>query len=358
LPATTVVPPRGSAFAGLSPPAAVSPPLTAASPGVPSLSEKPASPTLGPFAVPPHSWAKVVVRKTLPVGSPPFPPDHPLSDPANAWSPAGFRRGRERKEGWDDDPFGQPRPSQGPLNGTQTSPGRNSPSRAQNRTLGLPKPSIPTVIPPRRGLRALLAPTPPQADCSVSPQAAADIQKVLFAAPATTPASAAMETEDAPQSTSKKADEVVTYLYEECLNFSAAARKEPREARRLLLLAQSKADSQRLRPLDILHSSRDLHSRVSATCLSGGPSAFCDRHSPPSDRSGGLSPTGHCVLEQPYRRAPLLCFSPELREDFLFSLWNDVQNSIRPPPSKYKNLQWIVKQNLLEFNLLFGQTEY
>ncbi len=75
-----------------------SPPLTAASPGVPSLSEKPASPTLGPFAVPPHSWAKVVARSTLPVGSPPFPLDHPLSDPANAWSPAGLRRGRGRKQ--------------------------------------------------------------------------------------------------------------------------------------------------------------------------------------------------------------------------------------------------------------------
>jgi len=44
-------------------------------------------------------------------GGSPFPPDHPLSDPANAWSPAGFRRGRERTEGWDDNPFGQPRPN-------------------------------------------------------------------------------------------------------------------------------------------------------------------------------------------------------------------------------------------------------
>ena len=45
---------------------------------------------------------------------------------------------------------------------------------------------------------------------------------------------------------------MVTYLHVECPNFSAAARKEPREAWRLLLLAQSKADSQRLRPFDIL----------------------------------------------------------------------------------------------------------
>ncbi len=55
-----------------------------------------------------------------------------------------------------------------------------------------------------------------------------------------------------------------------------------------------------------------------------------------------------------YRRATLLGFSPTLREDFLFSLWNDVQNPIGPPPSKYKNIQRIVKQDLLKFNLLSG----
>ena len=54
-----------------------------------------------------------------------------------------------------------------------------------------------------------------------------------------------------------------------------------------------------------------------------------------------------------YRRATLLGFSPELWEDFLFFLfWNVIQNPIGPPSSKYKNLQWIVKQTLLEFNLL------
>ena len=61
-----------------------------------------------------------------------------------------------------------------------------------------------------------------------------------------------METEDTPQSIRKKADEAVTYLHVTFINFSAAARKEPREAWRLLfLLAQSKADSQQLHPLDI-----------------------------------------------------------------------------------------------------------
>ena len=353
------------------PPPQPSPPLSAASHGVHSLlSERPASPTLGPFAVPPHSWAKVVARSTLPVDSPPSPPDHPLSDPANAWSPAESRRGRERKQRDGAGPVATPltlsaNRGQVPLNGTQTSPGRNSPSRAQNRTPGYSKPATPTAVPPRRGLRALLAPTPPQADGSVSPPAAEDIQKVLFAAPAATPAPAAMETEDALQSTRKKTDEAVTYLHVACPNFSAAARKEPREAWRLLLLAQSKVDSQRLRPLDILP--------VSATAAE----IFIPESQLPVYREA----LQQFVIDTPrplteaadfrrratayrnsyfksYRRATLLGFSPELREDFLFSLWNDVQNPIGPPPSKYRNLQWIVKQDLLEFNLLSGQTEY
>ena len=174
-----------------------------------------------------------------------------------------------------------------------------------------------------------------------------------------------METEDAPQSTRKKADEAVTYLHVACPNFSAAARKEPREAWRLLLLAQSKADSQRLRPLDILP--------VSATAAE----IFIPESQLPVYREALLQ----FVIDTPrplteaadfrrratayrnsyfksYRRATLLGFSPELREDFLFFPWNDVQNPIRPPPSKYKNLQWIVKQDLLEFNLLSDQTEY
>jgi hypothetical protein len=174
-----------------------------------------------------------------------------------------------------------------------------------------------------------------------------------------------METEDALQSTRKKADEAVTYLHVACPNFSAAARKEPREAWRLLLLAQSEADSQRLRPLDILP--------VSATAAE----IFIPESQLPVYREA----LQQFVIDTPrplteaadfrrratayrnsyfksYRRATLLGFSPELREDFLLSLWNDVQNPIGPPPPKYRNLKWIVKQDLLEFNLLSGQTEY
>ena len=60
-PATSVSQRRG-AFVGLALPQQQSPPLNAASPGAISPSEKLASPILGPHAVPPHSWAKVVRR--------------------------------------------------------------------------------------------------------------------------------------------------------------------------------------------------------------------------------------------------------------------------------------------------------
>ena len=91
-PATTVLP-REIAFVGFAYPASSTLHLWAhtASPGLLPPSDQPASPTLGPHAVPSHSWMKVVARRTLPVGSSPSSPYHPLSDPANAWSPAESR---------------------------------------------------------------------------------------------------------------------------------------------------------------------------------------------------------------------------------------------------------------------------
>ena len=113
-------------------------------------------------------------------------------------------------------------------------------------------------------------------------------------------------------------------------------------------------------PTGECHSSRDLHSRVLTTCLAGGPSAVCDRHSPPSDRSGGLSRAGHCVSEQlfqvvlPGNPSRFLSGNP----GGLPVLPLERRSESDRPPSKHKNLQWIVKQDLLEFNLLSGQTEY
>ena len=76
----------GAPSSDLQSPQQKSPPLNAASL---SPSEKLASPTLGQHAVPPHSWwAKVVARSTLPAGSSLPPPDHPLADPTNLWSPS------------------------------------------------------------------------------------------------------------------------------------------------------------------------------------------------------------------------------------------------------------------------------
>ncbi len=78
------------------PPQQQSPPLSAASPRVLSPSEKPASPTLGPHAVPLHSWVKVVAH-TRSAGSSVLPPDYLLADPTNAWSPVSSHNRRERK---------------------------------------------------------------------------------------------------------------------------------------------------------------------------------------------------------------------------------------------------------------------
>ena len=82
----------------LPPPPPQSPPLSAASPGVLSPSKKPASPTLGTYAVPFHSRAKVVARSTLSASSSLPPPDHLLADPTNTWSPLSPHNRRERKQ--------------------------------------------------------------------------------------------------------------------------------------------------------------------------------------------------------------------------------------------------------------------
>jgi hypothetical protein len=279
-------PPRGVAPSPDSHPQQQFPPLTAASPGVPSLSEKPASPTLGPFAVLPHSLAKVVARSTLPVGSPTSPPDHPLSDPAKAWSPAGFRRGRKQRDGTgpaSGDPltFSASR-GQGPLNGTQTSPGRNSSSRAQNRILGHPKPSTPTVIPPRRGLRALLAPTPPQADGSVLSSSGGHPESP-FCRPSNDQQQWRWRTcHNRHARRPTRRSHIFTWHAPTFRRLHARSPGKLGGCSCLPNLRRTPSGYPLGHPTGECHSSRDLHSRVSATCLSGGPSAVCDRYSIPA----------------------------------------------------------------------------
>ena len=89
----------------------------------------------------------------------------------------------------------------------------------------------------RRGLRAMLSTPPPPSGAPPSPPPAEAIEALLFARAPTEPA--AMETEGsaAPSAAQPTRDEPVTYLHVACPNFSAAARKEPREAWRVLLLS-------------------------------------------------------------------------------------------------------------------------
>ena len=81
-------------------------------------------------------------RSTLPAGASPSRPNHPLSDPANACSPAGSRsRGMGRASGSSLlDSFGQPRP-----NAPQWHPDQ---PRCRILLRDIPaKPSTPTVVP-------------------------------------------------------------------------------------------------------------------------------------------------------------------------------------------------------------------
>ena len=157
----------------------------------------------------------------------------------------------------------------------------------------------------------------------------------------------------------KPMDEPVTYLHVACPAFSLAARKEPREAWRLLLLSKSKEGHPRLRPLDILP--------VSATAaeifvLESQLPAYMEAlqqfviASPPAltevaDFRRRATAYRNSYFRS-YRRATLSGFTPELRADLLFSLWNDVLNPTGPPPSKYKDLHRVVRWDLEEFQLL------
>lgn len=53
-----------------------------------------------------------------------------------------------------------------------------------------------------------------------------------------------------------------------------------------------------------------------------------------------------------YRKATLLGFSPELRAELLWILWNEVLNPAGPPKSKYKDLRRVVQGDLQELQLL------
>jgi hypothetical protein len=168
-----------------------------------------------------------------------------------------------------------------------------------------------------------------------------------------------METEAAAPARSKKADEPVTYLHVTCPNFSAAARREPREAWRLLLLTKSKEGSPRLRPLDILPVSASaaeifiLESQLPV--YREALQDFLVDPPPPLTEAADFRRRTTAYRNsyfKSYRMATLQGFSPDLRADFLFALWNEVLSPTGPPPSKYKDLRWIVKQDLRESNLL------
>ena len=230
----------GAPSSDLHSPQQQSPPLNAAFPGVIPPSQKLASPTLGPHAVPPHSWAKVVARSTLTAGSSLLTLDRLQADSTNAWSPIGPRNRRERKQRIGTGPMVTPSPlsaNRGPTPpaGPRWNNGLSSPPERKSG-------AVAGVTSFAQDLRAVRL-TPLSQE-----EQARTLQQLLFAPP---PSDAAMDMEG-PSGSRRSRDEPVAFLHVECPNFSAAARKEPKAAWRHLLLSLSKERSPPLRPLDIL----------------------------------------------------------------------------------------------------------
>ena len=331
-------PPRPASAVHMTPPTAESVGPTPARPVVPSPPLPP--PPLGSHAVTASSWATVVARSSQDrrTGIPQsVHPGTPALLPTETCSANRV-----------------PMPQDGP----PVDHGRGSPStKTKSRPLmdrQSRKKSPPPAVSSRRGLRALLA-VPPHADGSApSPPAAEDIQRVLFA-PAVNRAT--METSDAPGATNRKTDEPVTYLHVMCPTFSAAARREPREAWRLLLLSKSKGLTLRLRPLDILPVSAIAAEifipESQLPVYRAALQEFIVAEPPPLSATDfrRRSTAYRNSYFKSYRMATLLGFSPGLREDLLFSLWNDVLNPAGPPSSKYRDLRRIVQLDLEEFRL-------
>ena len=169
-----------------------------------------------------------------------------------------------------------------------------------------------------------------------------------------------METEgsSAAPSAHSTRDEPVTYLHVACPNFSVAARKEPREAWRLLLLSKTKEGSPRLRPLDILPVSAIaaeifiLESQLPV--YRAALQQFLVEAPPPLTEAADFRRRAAAYRNsyfRSYRQATLLGFTPDLREALMWDLWNDVANPAGPPKSKYKNFRQVVLWDLQELQL-------
>jgi len=194
----------------------------------------------------------------------------------------------------------------------------------------------------------------------VPPPPTEAIEALLFAAATVEPV--AMETEGAAAASppaGPKAEEPVTYLHVACPTFSAAARKEPREAWRLLLLSKSKEGTPRLRPLDILPVSSTaaeifiLESQLPV--FRAALQQFLVETPPPLTETGDFRRRATAYRNsyfRSYRKATLLGFSLELRAELLWILWNEVLNPAGPPKSKYKDLRRVVQGDLQELQLL------
>ena len=361
---TTVVPPRGSAFAGLSPPAAVSTPDRRVSWGPLPFGNASKS-NSGTFRCSASQLGEGCCAQYSTGGLSPVPAGPPTIGSSERmvtrWGPP---RTREEAQGWDGisdppDPFGQPRPcapqwhpdqpwTQLPIAGAESNSGTSQAIHSNSDPSSSWTPSATDTNTPASGWFCL-------------PSSSGGHPESPFCRPSNDPSLSSngdggrADTQEGRRGghvSSRGMSQLLGGCTQGAPGSLAVALARP-------IQGGLPAAAPLGHPTGECHSSRDLQSQL-PVYREALQQFVIDTPRPLTEAADfrWRATAYRNSYFKSYRRATLLGFSPELREDFLFSLWNDVQNPIGPPPSKYKNLQWIVKQDLLEFNLLSGQTEY
>ena len=297
-------------------------------------------PSLGPHAVTPLSWAKVVGNSTQ------VPPQGPADNNSNVWTPVRRRNSRASTQrtvaesGVTSSSTSIPLDSRGPMppHGPPGTSGPSSPRGGKNEAE--------TGSRFARGLRAA------RTGLSSPEERTRAFQKLLFATPRSDPA--AMDTGAAGppiDQTRKPRDEPVTFLHVNCPNFSDAARKEPKAAWRHLLLALSPEGSP-LRPLDILPMSATTAEiflpEAQLSLYREVLQQYLLANTPPlSEKDFRRRAAAYRnSYYRAYRQATLQGFPKFLQCELLVHIQTDAYTVSPPPPTKYPDILRIVEMDL------------
>ena len=297
-------------------------------------------PSLGPHAVTPLSWAKVVGNSTQ------APPQTgPADNNSNVWTPVRRRNSRGpmqrtvAESGVTSSSTSIPLDSRGPTppHGPPGTSGPSSPRGGKN--------AAETGSRFARGLRAA------RTGLSSPEERTRAFQKLLFATPRSDPA--AMDTGAAGppiDQTRKPRDEPVTFLHVNCPNFSDAARKEPKAAWRHLLLALSPEGSP-LRPLDILPMSATTAEiflpEAQLSLYREVLQQYLMANTPPlSEKDFRRRAAAYRnSYYRAYRQATLQGFPKFLQSELLVHIQTDAY-TVSPPPTKYPDILRIVEMDM------------